>query len=54
MDRNRTRLRPIPHAQGSGLATEGAQAWITWATTNLPDNHLIAVINPHNTASTRG
>ncbi|WP_185443996.1 GNAT family N-acetyltransferase [Kribbella qitaiheensis] len=40
-------------AQGRGIAQEGARAWIDWATTNLADDHLIAVINPHNTPSTR-
>jgi RimJ/RimL family protein N-acetyltransferase len=38
-------------AQGQGLAQEGCRAWIDWAAKNLVDDHLIAVINPHNTPS---
>ena len=40
-------------AQGRGIAQEGTRAWIAWATANLADDHLIAVINPANTPSTR-
>jgi RimJ/RimL family protein N-acetyltransferase len=40
-------------AQGQGIAQEGTRAWIDWATGNLADDHLIAVINPANTPSTR-
>ncbi|WP_157979811.1 GNAT family N-acetyltransferase [Kribbella monticola] len=40
-------------SQGQGLAQEGCRAWIDWAATNLPDDHLIAVINPLNTPSLR-
>ncbi len=27
-----------------GLAREGSQAWLDWAATQLPDDHLIAMI----------
>jgi RimJ/RimL family protein N-acetyltransferase len=40
-------------AQGRGLAQEGARAWIDWATVNLSEDHLIAVIHPDNAASAR-
>jgi RimJ/RimL family protein N-acetyltransferase len=40
-------------AQGRGIAQEGTRAWIDWATTNLADDHLIAVIHPDNAPSTR-
>ncbi|MFI5711553.1 GNAT family N-acetyltransferase [Kribbella sp. NPDC051620] len=40
-------------AQGHGLATEGAQAWIDWARNNLTDDYLTAVIHPDNAPSTR-
>lgn len=38
-------------AQGSGLATEGAQAWLHWADSASDIDHLIANIDPHNAAS---
>jgi RimJ/RimL family protein N-acetyltransferase len=31
----------------------GQSAWIGWAGANFSDDHLIAVINPHNTPSLR-
>jgi RimJ/RimL family protein N-acetyltransferase len=37
--------------QGKGLAREAAQAWVEWAFEHLPQDHLIAVINPENVAS---
>ena len=40
-------------AQGRGVAQEGARAWIDWATINLADDYLIAVIHPDNTPSAR-
>ncbi|TDU87670.1 RimJ/RimL family protein N-acetyltransferase [Kribbella voronezhensis] len=40
-------------SQGKGLAQEGCVAWIDWAGSNLPDDHLIAVINPLNLPSLR-
>ena len=40
-------------AQGQGLAQEGARAWIDWATANLSEDHLIAVIHPDNAPSAR-
>lgn len=40
-------------AQGRGIAQEGTRAWIDWATINLADDHLIAVIHPDNAPSAR-
>lgn len=40
-------------AQGRGLALEGCQPWIEWASAHLLDSHLIAVIHPDNVASIR-
>lgn len=40
-------------AQGRGIAQEGAQAWIDWATTTHLVDHLITVIHPDNTPSIR-
>ena len=41
-----------PH-QRQGMATEAASAWLDWARTNRPAEHLIAVIHPDNRASIR-
>ena len=38
-------------AQGAGLATEGASAWIAWAKSTTPTDYLIANIHPDNAAS---
>jgi RimJ/RimL family protein N-acetyltransferase len=37
--------------QRQGLAREAAQAWLQWAQAHLPQDDLIAVIQPANTAS---
>ncbi len=37
--------------QRRGLATEAASAWLDWARTNQPADHLIAVIHPSNRGS---
>lgn len=37
--------------QRKGFATEAAQAWIDWADGHVPDEHLIAVIQPGNKSS---
>src|SRR5664280_2479011 len=39
------------NGQGQGLAREAAQAWLQWAQAHLPQDDLIAVIQPANTAS---
>jgi RimJ/RimL family protein N-acetyltransferase len=38
-------------SQGHGLAREAAQAWLQWAQAHLPQDDLIAVIQPANTPS---
>lgn len=40
------------HAQHRGLAAEAAAAWIEWARASLERDHLVAVIDPRNVAST--
>jgi len=40
-------------AQGRGLAREGARAWIDWATANIANDYLTAVIHPNNAPSAR-
>jgi len=39
------------HAQHRGLAAEASSAWIEWARTSLDRDHLVAVIDPRNVAS---
>ena len=36
---------------GTGLAREACEIWLDWAFAHLPDDHLIAVIQPANAAS---
>ena len=36
---------------GGGLAREACEVWLDWAFAHLPHDHLIAVIQPGNTAS---
>lgn len=38
-------------AQGTGLATEGAQAWLAWAKSAAKIDYVIANIHPENAAS---
>lgn len=40
-------------AQGTGLATEAARAWLDWAETSDELNYLIANIHPDNATSVR-
>ncbi|MBC7633712.1 MAG: GNAT family N-acetyltransferase [Flavobacterium sp.] len=37
--------------QRKGFATEAGRVWIDWASEHLPDDYLISVIHPDNTAS---
>ena len=39
------------NSQGQGLAREAAQAWLQWAQAHLPQDDLIAVIQPANIPS---